>query len=406
MRANFVWPNDQTVLLSVESSGEWSLWNRRRRQRGTCGWEKNGRPNSGDCEWDMMRENGKESKRLSLFTPTCLEPAAQSWTARGEILRVINVLFAPPVAYVDIAVACERKLGKLCSVLHPFEETAVVGKRFCKILENSTHLSCHPAVDHQELEDDDHKAENCHQLVQPEPWYTKHATRFSVHFVCWSVGPVVAWPVGTSFMLLELLPLALSGLKIGSNSDTELVSNFNCVLLILFKKTNDSGKSALDWIGAVAFPWLFKLIVHASSYRALSHHVLRVTFSCQFVQLLVKLLAPSCVKFRIATGFLDLESIKNKCVLLLSLFQNVFGLDRVHSDLLIHHAVVACLRPCKLHTKRLSERRTSRGSAFALLLQTKGKYRNCSHHFFTTKILNFVRDLEQIKTFEMFPECE
>ena len=25
MRANFVWPNDQTVLLSVESSGEWSL---------------------------------------------------------------------------------------------------------------------------------------------------------------------------------------------------------------------------------------------------------------------------------------------------------------------------------------------------------------------------------------------
>ena len=31
-------------------------------------------------------------------------------------------------------------------------------------------------------------------------------------------------------MLLELLPLALSGLKIGSNDRSELVSSFNCFL--------------------------------------------------------------------------------------------------------------------------------------------------------------------------------
>ena len=71
----------------------------------------------------------------------------------------------------------------------------------------------------------------------------------------------------------------------------------------------------------------------------------------------------------------------------LRLFQSFFGLERVHSDLLIHHADLACLRPCKLHTKGLSERRTSPCSALALLLQkNESKYRNCVHHFFIQRI--------------------
>ena len=79
------------------------------------------------------------------------------------------MLFAPPVAHVETAVAREGKLGKLCSMLHPFKETAFVSKRFCKILENCTHLSCHPVVDHHELEGDDQEAENCRQFIQLEP---------------------------------------------------------------------------------------------------------------------------------------------------------------------------------------------------------------------------------------------
>ena len=109
-----------------------------------------------------MRENGKNNERIhSSFTRCVLNLTAQSWTTRGEILRVQNVLFAPPVAYMEIAVACERKLGKkhCAQLLHPFKEAAIVSQRFCKIPENCTHLSCHPVVDHQELEDDDHEAE-------------------------------------------------------------------------------------------------------------------------------------------------------------------------------------------------------------------------------------------------------
>ena len=151
---------------------------------------------------------------------------------------------------------------------------------------------------------------------------------------------------GNFILLLELLPWALSDLKIGSNSDTALVSNFNCVLLLFeTKTTNDCGRSAPDWIGAVAFPWLFRLIVHASSYRALFHHVLRVVLSCQFVHLLATFFGPSCVNLRIATRFLDLESINHRCALLLRLFPNFFGLDRVLSYLLMHHAVLAGFAP-------------------------------------------------------------
>ena len=111
-------------------------------------------------------------------------------------------------------------------------------------------------------------------------------------------------------------------------------------------------------------------------FLALSHHVLRVVSSCQFVKLLAKFFGPSCVNFRIATRFLDLESINHRCALLLRLFQNFFGLDRVLSYLLMHHAVLACLRSCKLHTKGLSERRTQKGcqNVAPLLVQPSGYF--------------------------------
>ena len=210
---------------------------------------KSGRPNSGECERYMMRENGKKSKRHT--HPTCLEPT------HGEILSVQNVLFAPPVAYKGIAVACERKLGKtLCSMLHPFEEAAIVGQRFCKILENCTHFSCNPVVDHHELEDDDHEAENCHQLIQPEPWSTRHATRFSVHDVCWSVGQVVAWPVRTSLCCWTCCPWRCRIWRSGRIATLHWCPTSTAFFYFFRKKTMIVEKSAPDWIGAVAFPWL------------------------------------------------------------------------------------------------------------------------------------------------------
>ena len=72
--------------------------------------------------------------------------------------------------------------------------------------------------------------------------------------------------------------------------------------------------------------------------------------------------------------------------LLLRLFQSFFGLDRVLSDLLIHRADLAFLRLCELHTKRLSERRTS---PFSLRASSAKKKRSnttiASINFFTQR---------------------
>ena len=166
-------------------------------------------------------------------------------------------------------------------------------------------------------------------------------------------------------------------------------------------------KSAPDWIGAVAFPWLSRLIAHASSYRALSHHVLRVVLSCQFVHLLATFFGPSCVNFWIATRFLDLETINHRCALLLHLFQSFFGLDRVLSNLLIDHADLACLRLCELHTKRLSERRTSPFSLRASSAKKRSNTTIASINFFIQRNYWILWEIwHKSKTFENFTECE
>ena len=168
-------------------------------------------------------------------------------------------------------------------------------------------------------------------------------------------------------------------------------------------------KSAPDWIGPVAFPWLFRLIVNAFSYRALSHHVLRVVFSCQFVELLAKIFGSSCANFRIATRFLDLESINHWCALLLS---------SPFSELLwawtcaLWSSDPPC-RPCRFCALVNCTQKNCRNVVPLLVrpwpyfCKKRGQIPQLLPSFFhTTKISNFVRDLVQIKTFEMFPECE
>ena len=156
-------------------------------------------------QWRMrMRHDAREWKKTvkmkhSLFTRHVLNLRLnlEPHTVKYCVYNMC-CLHHPSLTWESLLLVNENleKKKTLCSIA-PFKEAAIVSQRVFKILENCTHLSCHPVVDHQELEDDDHEAENCHQFIQPEPWSTRHATRFSVHNGYWSVGPVVAWPVGT-----------------------------------------------------------------------------------------------------------------------------------------------------------------------------------------------------------------
>ena len=76
------------------------------------------------------------------------------------------------------------------------------------------HHSCHPVDDHHDVEDDDQEVEDGHH-IQPVLGSTDHATDCPALLVAWSDFPVASWSVLRSFVSLELLPLALSDLKIG-----------------------------------------------------------------------------------------------------------------------------------------------------------------------------------------------
>ena len=64
-------------------------------------------------------------------------------------------------------------------------------------------------------------------------------------------------------MSLDVLPLALSDLKIGSNGGSELVFSFSGFYFQFTSFANACGNSTRGWIGAFVFPWLFTLVVHA-----------------------------------------------------------------------------------------------------------------------------------------------
>ena len=248
MRTNFFGPNDQTVLLSVESSGKRSLWNRRSRQRWTCGCEK-----WKTQQWRMRTiHDAREWKKVKkTHTPD------MSWTHTRWNIECTKC-----------AVRTSRRLqrNRCCLWTKTWKNIVLNAPSFRRsrhcgsaILQNSGKLhslllqSCSwpPLIGRWRSWSG--------KLPPIDPTWTliDKARNKILRAWCMLIGWTSCGMTCENFiMLLDLLPLALSDLKIGSNSDTALVSNFNCVLLFFQKKTMIVEKSAPDWIGAVAFPWL------------------------------------------------------------------------------------------------------------------------------------------------------
>ena len=112
-----------------------------------------------------------------------------------------------------------------------------------------------------------------HQLVQFEPWSTGHATSFPVFDVCWSGVHVVAWLLGGSFCRWNCCLWRCRIWRYETNRGSELVSIFNDFLdhVMKFFAMLTENRLVIE-LEMWCFPWLFKSVVQAFSYRRLSDH--------------------------------------------------------------------------------------------------------------------------------------
>ena len=102
-------------------------------------------------------------------------------------------------------------------------------------LKECLRLSGHPVDDHHDVEDDDQEVEN----LRPCPACTL-IDRPCNKFLCATCSLIGRFCCDMicrkTFVLLELLPLALLDLKIGSNDGVQLVSSFGCFLFFHLTK--------------------------------------------------------------------------------------------------------------------------------------------------------------------------
>ena len=353
MRTNFVWPNDQTALLSVESSGEWSLWNRRSRQKWTCGWKMED-PTvasasetwcarmkksvtryirySPDASWTWRVNLEPHAVKYCVYQMCCLHHPSLTW----ESLLLVNENLEKKTIVLNAPRHCRSAILQYCGKLHsPLLLLTTMNWKITirkqKIATNYSNLN----LDRRGTQQDS----LCMMYVDRLDllW------RWKLYLCCWNCCPgrCRIWRSGR-IATLHWCPTSTA-------------------FFLVFQKNNN------QWLWKIG-SWLIwscgvSLTVQTDRQCFLVSRSFppcaKSVFSCQFVELLAKFFGPSCVNFWIATRFLDLESINHRCALLLRLFQSFFGLDRVLSYLLMHHAVLACHRPCKMYTKGLSERRTS-----------------------------------------------
>ena len=150
----------------------------------------------------------------------------------------------------------------------------------------SAHHSCHPVDDHHDVEDDD---QGCGRWP-PYPacsWIDRPCNRMPCA-TCSLIGlsccvMICVW----IFVPLELLPLALSDLKIGSNSWVELVSSLGCSLFFTSRNFRSAArKSARDRLAVETYrPHHFRIGLVVAEWQRMSGLLLRICLSaCKTLQ--------------------------------------------------------------------------------------------------------------------------